>query len=65
MKNLILIISLFLSGCIFQTVNSNDIETAEKICENTNSKIVNITADCLGFEYVMCSNRTTYRLDNK
>lgn len=46
MKKLIGILSLCvaLTGCSYQTVNSNDIETAQKICAKSNSSVVEIAA---------------------
>lgn len=65
MKKLIGILSLCvaLSGCMAQTVNSNDIETGTKICAKHNSAVVEIEAWWSGGEYVRCSNRQRFNLD--
>lgn len=65
MKKLIGILSLCvaLSGCMVQTVNSNDIETGTKICAKHNSAVVEIEALWYGGEYVRCSNRQRFNLD--
>ena len=65
MKNAITILlaSLTLSGCFYQTVNSNDIDSANQICKNQNSTVVDIKATNMGNEYVLCSNRKSFRLE--
>lgn len=65
MKKLIIILSLFLTGCFYQTVNSNDIEVATEICAAEKAKIVEITSTFLGVEGVTCSNRKKYLIDKQ
>jgi hypothetical protein len=56
MKKLVLILCIALSGCMWQTVNSNDIRSAIRICGNMN-EVVEISATFLGTETVLCENR--------
>lgn len=62
MKNLLLILltSLSLTGCFYQTIDANDIETATKKCAQVDSKVVSISALFIGDESVICSNRAKY-----
>lgn len=59
MKKLLAILfaTLALQGCIWQTINANDIETANKICASMDSTVTEVTAEFSGKEWVMCSNR--------
>lgn len=59
----ILILALLLTGC-YQSVNSNDIETAVKVCGSL-EQVQEIRAHWYSEELVDCRNRTTHRLDNK
>ena len=59
MKKLIVIMCVALSGCMWQTVNSNDIRSAERICGDS-TKVVEISANFLGEETVFCENRKKY-----
>jgi len=61
-KLLILALALSLSGC-YQTVNSNDIETANRICAAHNSQVQEIAAYFNGDEVVQCTNRKKYSLE--
>lgn len=63
MKKVILLSAILLSGCLYQTVSAWDIERAEKICKAENSRVVEISADFLGYETVLCSNGKTIGLD--
>ncbi len=56
MKKLIVIMCVALSGCMWQTVNSNDIRAAIRICGNIN-EVVEISATFIGTETVLCENR--------
>ena len=60
MKSLILATVLALSGCMYQSVNSDDIVAATKKCATENSTVVDISALALGGETVTCSNRKSY-----
>lgn len=67
MKKLIIIpiLALSLSGCFWQTVNSSDIETAIARCKQEYSTVVEISANFVGEESVLCSNRQKYALQGK
>lgn len=60
MKSLILASVLALSGCVYQSVNTDDIAAATKKCTEENSTIVSIASHAAGLESVTCSNRKTY-----
>lgn len=54
--------ALALSGCFYQTVNLNDMQTAIKACDSFEN-IVAIEASFLGSETVRCIDRTAHFLD--
>lgn len=62
MKLFALVVPFFLSGCIYQSVNSNDIESGTKICEIRGSKVQEIQASFVGTENVVCTNRSAYSI---
>lgn len=53
MKSLVFAMCLPLTGCLYQTVNQFDIERASKACGGV-EKIVEISADFFGDEFVLC-----------
>jgi hypothetical protein len=53
---------LSLSGCFYQTVNLNDIQTAIKACDSLEN-IVEIQSEFIGAEKVRCIDRTVQWLD--
>ncbi len=57
------LLSLLLTGCYYQTVNINDIESATAICAKYKSTVVLIRADVFGDEKVICSNREKILID--
>lgn len=59
MKKLILILSIALSGCMWQTVNESDIRSAVRICGSFHN-VVEISANFVGEETVLCENRKKY-----
>jgi hypothetical protein len=59
MKKLIVIMCVALSGCMWQTVNSSDIRSAIRICGDS-TKVVEISANFLGEETVLCENRKKF-----
>jgi ribosomal protein L27 len=61
-NKLILILPFFLSGCFYQSVDSNDIETGKIICRSKGADLVSINSFSIGRETVFCSNRVTYRI---
>jgi len=54
---------LSLSGCFYQTVNLNDIQTAIKACDSLEN-IVEIQSEFIGAEKVRCIDRTVHWLDS-
>lgn len=52
---LTILLATQLTGCVYQSVNSHDIQRAQKICEYHKSEIVSIDASALGSEFVNCS----------
>ena len=56
MKKLIIILSLALSGCMWQTVNENDIRAAIRTCGSL-QEVAEISATFIGTETVLCENR--------
>lgn len=54
--------ALALSGCFYQTVNLNDMQTAIKACDSFEN-IVEIEATFFGTEKVRCIDRTAHFLD--
>jgi len=64
MRYIMLPLVLALSGCFYQTVNNNDIQTAIKVCGSLNN-IVEISANFVGDERVMCTDRTDNYLSEK
>ena len=61
MKSLVFIMCLSLTGCFYQTVNQFDIERASKACGGV-EKVVDISADFFGDEFVLCKNGKKYNL---
>ena len=61
----ILALSISLSGCFWQSVNSYDMEKAQEICRKNNSVVTHINAHITGEEFVYCSNRQVYNLDKQ
>lgn len=55
MKSLVFAMCLPLTGCLYQTVNQFDIERASKVCGDV-EKVVEISADFFGDEFVLCKN---------
>jgi len=55
MKNTIVIIlsTISLSGCVYQSVDHHDIQRATKVCGSIEN-VANIAADFIGQEFVMC-----------
>jgi hypothetical protein len=58
-----LLLSLLLTGC-YQSVNSNDIEAATRVCGGID-KVTQINANFAGEEVVICTNRTSFYLTEK
>lgn len=58
-------VPFFLSGCFYQSINSNDIENGTKICENRGSKVQEIQASFSGSETVVCTDRMEYWINSK
>lgn len=54
--------ALLLTGCIYQSVNRNDIEAGVIICAANGAELVSIDAIFLGVEEVACSNRKSYTI---
>ena len=54
--------ALLLTGCIYQTVNSNDIEAGVIICAANGAELVSVDAYFIGAEEVACSNRESYTI---
>lgn len=54
--------ALTLSGCLYQTVNLNDMQTAIKACDSF-EQIVEIEASWIGTEHVRCIDRTRHILN--
>jgi hypothetical protein len=61
MRYIMLPLVLALSGCFYQTVNNNDIQTAIKVCGSLDN-IVEISSHVTGQENVECIDRTTHVL---
>lgn len=64
-KFFIIIPVFFLSGCFYQTVNMNDIESAFYICAKEQAQIVDIKSSFEGREWVTCSNRRSYHINRE
>ena len=64
MKNLIVILSIALSGCMYQSVNYSDIEAATVVCGGVD-KIAELSANFLGDESVVCLNRDKHGLGSR
>ena len=62
---LTLLLSLSLTGCFYQSVNSNDIETAQAVCLKNQATVVEIRAHIIGSELVVCSNRKSFQLQEE
>lgn len=56
MKSIVIIIVLFLSGCMYQTVDDNDWRLGTEFCKSKNSEIYKIEANFLGSERYTCRN---------
>ena len=52
--------AVLLTGCIYQTVDVDDIKAAVLICAKNNSEVVEVQALFTADEKVLCSNRKTY-----
>ena len=59
----ILVIACTVSGC-YQTVNMSDMESANKICSEYSSLVVEIYARMDGTEKVLCSNLDEYYIQS-
>lgn len=64
MKYFSILIPFVLSGCVYQSVNQNDIQTSIKVCGSL-EQIVEINAHWNGTEKVMCANRKETYLDER
>ena len=64
MKYVALFFVILLQGCMWQSVNQSDIQTAIKACNGVEN-IVEIEAHAVGAELAMCSNREVYRLNQE
>lgn len=64
MRFIIVLAAVMLTGCGFQTVNQNDIQTAIKACGSMEN-IVSIESWWEGSELVHCTNRQYIRLDER
>lgn len=53
--------ALTLSGCAYQSVNNNDIQTAIKVCGSLDN-VVEVSALFQGSERVVCSDRKKHWL---
>lgn len=63
MKKLyVLIVVVFIQGCMYQSVNHDDMEAATKMCTKYSSTVVEIRSHALGHEIVQCSDRKSYML---
>ena len=58
----VIVSTLALSGCMYQTVNLSDIQTAIKACGSFEN-IVEIGASFYGSETALCIDRTTHFLN--
>ena len=54
--------ALLLTGCIYQNVDTSDIESAIIICASKGANVVSISSYSFGTEEVTCSNRLTYAI---
>ena len=54
--------ALLLTGCIYQNVDTSDIESAIIICASKGANVVSISSYSFGSEEVVCSNRLTYAI---
>lgn len=61
---LIPILSMSLSGCLYQTVNKNDLDTAIKACGGLEN-VSEVTSSWIGNETVICTNRREIYLNEK
>ena len=61
---LIPIFTVLLTGCFYQTVNKNDLDTAIKGCGGLES-VSEVTSNWMGNETVVCTNRRVIYLDEK
>ena len=52
-----------LTGCIYQSVNRNDIEAGVIICADNGAELVSIDSVFMGLEQVVCSNRKIYTIN--
>lgn len=64
MRFIIVIVAAMLTGCGYQTVSQNDIQTAIKAC-GTLESIERIESWWVGSELVHCNNRQYIRLDER
>lgn len=63
MKYLMLVLlCLFLQGCMYQTIDKSDLIAAEAKCKEVGSEIFEIKALFWGDETVICLNRKSYVL---
>ena len=60
MKALLLVV--LLSGCMYQSINTDDMAVAEIKCTSENATVVSIAANAFGGETVTCSNRKDYAI---
>ena len=54
--------ALLLTGCMYQNVDTSDIESAIIICASKGANVVSISSYFVGREEVMCSNRLNYAI---
>ena len=55
--------TLLLTGCIYQSLNHNDIESGVIICAANGAELVSIDSVFTGEEKVACSNRKIYTVN--
>ena len=58
----VVLTTLLLSGCLWQTTDLFDIKAAEQICKDNNSKVNKIFSHFDNEIEVMCTNQKTYNI---
>lgn len=61
----VLVSTLALQGCFYQTVDAHEVEIAEKICDSVGYSVVHITEWGLADTYVTCSNDKNYLVHSR
>lgn len=56
MKFILIIMTLTLTACMYQTVNENDWRLGSEFCKSKNSEILQIEANTFGGEHYLCKN---------